>query len=123
MKRKPSSDRPRRDHPAGRLLVALALDSHPFFSLKQSVQPSSRAPIESLLAELYQREKDLDGQIGELDEEIEQRRTLDKPIGPRRLAKLNRLLETLGTVKQRFDKLQAQRPDWLPPGVSAPGDF
>jgi uncharacterized membrane protein YccC len=96
---------------------------HPVFSLKQSVQPSSRAPIESLLAELYQREKDLDGQIGELDEEIDQRRTLNKPIGPRRLAKLNRLLETLRTVKQRFDKLQAQRPDWLPPGVSAPGDF
>ena len=87
------------------------------------MQPSPCAPIESLLAELYQREKDLDGQIGELDEDIEQRRTLNKPISQRRLAKLNRLLKTLGTVNQRFAKLQAQRPDWLPPGVSAPGDF
>jgi uncharacterized membrane protein YccC len=91
--------------------------------LKQSVQPSSRAPIESLLAELYQRQKDLDGQLGELDEEIGELRALNKPIGQRRLAKHDRLLETCSTIKQRFDQLQAQQPDWLPPGVSAPGDF
>jgi hypothetical protein len=87
------------------------------------VQPSPRAPIESLLAELSQREKDLDGQLGELGEEIEELRALNKPIGKRRLARHDQLREAYWTVKLRLAQIQAQRPDWRPPGVSAPGAF
>ena len=87
------------------------------------MQPSPRAPIESLLADLWQRQKDLDGQIGELEQEIGELRALHRPIGKRRQEKLDQLLLTLDTVKEQFERLQAQRPDWLPPGVSAPGDF
>lgn len=87
------------------------------------MQPSPRAPIESLLAELYQREQDLAGQLGELEEEIEKRRALNKPFGKRRLARHDQLREAYWAVKLRFAQLRAQRPEWLPPGVSAPGDF
>jgi len=91
--------------------------------LKRRVQPSPRAPIESLLAELHQREKDLAGQLGELEEEIEKRRALNQPFGQRRLARYEQLREAYWAVKLRLGQLQAQRPGWLPPGVSAPGDF
>jgi hypothetical protein len=33
------------------------------------------------------------------------------------------LRQAYWAVKQRLAQLQAQRPGWLPPGVSAPGDF
>ena len=87
------------------------------------MQPSPRAPIESLLADLFQREKDLDGQLGELGEEIEELRAMNKPLGQRRLARYDQLCEAYWTVKHRLAQLQVQRPDWRPPGVSAPGDF
>jgi hypothetical protein len=93
------------------------------FTLKRRVQPSPRAPIESLLAELYQREKDLAGQLGELEEEIEKRRALNQPFGQQRLTRHDQLRQAYWAVKQRLAQLQAQRPGWLPPGVSAPGDF
>jgi len=95
----------------------------PGFTLKRRVQPSPRAPIESLLAELYQREKDLAGQLGELEEEIEERRALNKPLGKRRLARHDQLRQAYWAVKQRLALLQNKRPGWIPPGVSAPGDF
>jgi hypothetical protein len=100
-----------------------ALDTLPSFTLKRRVQPSPRAPIESLLAELDQREKDLAGQLGELEEEIEKLRILKKPFGQRRLTRYDRLRESYWAVKLRLAQLRAQRPGWLPPGVSAPGDF
>jgi len=87
------------------------------------VHPSPRAPIENLLAELFQREKDLDGQLGERGEEIEELRALNKPIGKRRLTRHDQLRVAYWTVKGRFAQLQAQRPDWRPPGASAPGNF
>ncbi len=87
------------------------------------MQPSPRAPIESLLAELYQREKDLAGQLGELEEEIEELRALNKPFGQRRLTRHDQLRQAYWAVKQRLALLQTKRPGWLPPGVSAPGDF
>jgi hypothetical protein len=95
----------------------------PSFTLKRLVQPSPRAPIESLLADLYQREKDLAGQLGELEEEIEERRALNKPFGKRRLARHDQLRQAYWAVKQRLALLQTTRPEWIPPGVSAPGDF
>ncbi len=95
----------------------------PSFTLKRRVQPSPRAPIESLLADLYQREKDLAGQLGELEEEIEERRALNKPFGKRRLARHDQLRQAYWAVKQRLALLQTKRPGWIPPGVSAPGDF
>lgn len=95
----------------------------PGFTLKRRVQPSPRAPIESLLAELYQREKDLAGQLGELEEEIEERRALNKLLGKRRLARHDQLRQAYWAVKQRLAQLQPKRPGWIPPGVSAPGDF
>ncbi len=92
-------------------------------ALNIPVQLSPRAPIECLLADLWQRQKDLEGQLGELQEEIGERRALHRPIGKRRLEKLDRLLLTLDTVKEQSERLQARQPNWLPPGVSAPGDF
>ncbi len=91
--------------------------------MKRSVQPSPRAPIENLLAELHQREKDLAGQLGELEEEIEERRALNKPIGKRRLTRHDQLRQAYWTVEARLSLLRTKRPEWLPPGVSAPGDF
>jgi hypothetical protein len=91
--------------------------------LKQLVQPSPRAPIESLLAALYQREQDLEGQLRELEQDIEALSALNQPIGQRRLAQHDKLREAYWTAKRRFAQLKTQRPDWLPPGVSTPGDF
>lgn len=95
----------------------------PGFTLKRRVQPSPRAPIESLLADLHQREQDLAGELSELEEEIEERRALNKPLGKRRLARHDQLRQAYWAVKQRLVQLQAKRPGWLPPGVSAPDDF
>ena len=68
------------------------------FTLKRRVQPSPRAPIESLLAELYQREKDLAGQLGELEEEIEKRRALNQPFGQQRLTRHDQLRQAYWAV-------------------------
>ncbi len=87
------------------------------------MQPSPRAPLESLLADLYQRETDLDGQLGELNEQIEGLRGMNKPIGQRRLAKFEQLREAFWATKLRIAQLKAQQPDTLRRDGSAPGDF
>ena len=108
--------------PSGRPALC-RLDRPAAITFKQAVQPSPRAPIESLLAELSQREKDLHGQLGELGEEIDELRAQHKPIGQRRITRFDQLREAYWTVKHRLAQLQSQRPDWQPPGVTAPGDF
>jgi len=57
-----------------------------------------------------------------LDEEIGELRALHRPIGQRRLARLDQLLADCAAVQQRLDDLHTPPPKRLPPGVAAPGD-
>ncbi|MCX6100437.1 MAG: hypothetical protein NTV92_03265 [Candidatus Bipolaricaulota bacterium] len=85
--------------------------------------PSTRAPIEVLLAALYLREKELLGELGCMEQDFEAMLNRGKFVSAQSRARFERMQESYWAVKRRLDGLQAQRPNWLPPGVSAPGDF
>lgn len=100
-----------------------ALDSDDDISLKRAVQLSPRASIETQLADLHRRERELLGEMGDAAQQIETLQLRDRPVGARLTKRLQRAQEAYWPVKARFDELWARMPEWCPPGVSAPGDF
>jgi hypothetical protein len=91
--------------------------------LNGDVYPSARAPIEVQLAALYLREKELFGELGSMEQDFEAMLNRGKFVSAQSRARFERVQQSYWAVKRRLDEFQAQRPDWIPPGVSAPGDF
>jgi hypothetical protein len=99
------------------------LDSEGKIALKGAVYPSARASIETQLDALYLREKELFGELGSMEQDFEAILNRGKFVSAQSRARFERVQGSYLAVKRRLDELQAQRPDWIPPGVSAPGDF
>jgi hypothetical protein len=92
-------------------------------ALKDGMYPSPRAPIEAQLAALYLREKELFAELGSMEQDFEETLNRGQCVNVQCRARFERVQESYQAVKRRFDELQAQRPDWMAPGASAPGDF
>ena len=84
---------------------------------------SASIPLKSQLAALRRQERDLEGQLRDLEEEIDELRALHRPIGQRRFAKHDRLREAYWTVKDSLATLQTQLPNGQPNAVPAANDF
>lgn len=107
----------------GEWMELCELDGEGKIALKGAVYPSARASIETQLDALYLREKELLGELGSMEQDFEAILNRGKFVSAQSRARFERMQESYSAVKRRLSELQAQRPDWIPPGVSAPGDF
>jgi chromosome segregation ATPase len=75
------------------------------FGLKLPMPASASALLKSQIATLHRQERDIEGQLRDLEEEIDELRALHRPIGQRRFPKHDRLREAYWAVKDRLATL------------------